>query len=590
MSIRKCCAVLVILMMSCHVSAFQLANFKWPEPVAVFHVDVPDAGNTGIWNDAFTGAARTWSAQTVFSWTLVENSRGDPCLRDGRNGIGFRADLCGIDFGASTLAITQTHFLPGDPGEITETDIVFNNNHQWDVYAGSLQPGIHDFRRVAVHELGHAMGLAHEDAIPSVMESFQANTEVPQADDVAGIEAIYADDSGHSSDGDCGGPVAVELNTSLSDTLTGECTVEELLGLADVSAVKRYSVTLPSDGRLTVRMESPSFDAFLWLLEDDLATEIALDDDSAGNLNALLTADLTAGTYVLLANSYHLTQTFTGAFTLTLTFTPAEGVDLLAAVLPASRSVQVGQTASVFATLINAGPVPVSGCGIAPVTGVAARFSYRATDPVTNRVTGAPNQPVSIAAGGTQTYVVLFDPSSDVAPLDVSLRFQCDGTEAAAVYPGLNTLLFSSSLSPVPDIVSLAATANGDGIVTIAGIGAISAYSVATVNLGSTGTITVSADTGRLRVPVSARICQTDPASGLCVTRRSETVTVSIASGETPTFAVFVRADGNIPFDPTYNRVFVRFRDGLGLTRGATSVAVHTPPPVLPASQALRSH
>ena len=45
----------------------------------------------------------------------------------------------------------------------------------------------------------------------------------------------------------------------------------------------------------------------------------------------------------------------------------------------------------------------------------------------------------------------------------------------------------------------------------------------------------------------------------------------------TPTFSVFVRAFGAVPFNPGVNRIFVRFVDGDGITRGATSVAVRTP-------------
>jgi hypothetical protein len=53
-------------------------------------------------------------------------------------------------------------------------------------------------------------------------------------------------------------------------------------------------------------------------------------------------------------------------------------------------------------------------------------------------------------------------------------------------------------------------------------------------------------------------------------------VTTTIGASETPTFAFFVTGTGTVPFDPAVNRVFVRFKDAGGITRGSTSVAVRT--------------
>ena len=53
-------------------------------------------------------------------------------------------------------------------------------------------------------------------------------------------------------------------------------------------------------------------------------------------------------------------------------------------------------------------------------------------------------------------------------------------------------------------------------------------------------------------------------------------MTTQIDGGQTPTFGIFVTGTGTVPFDPASNRIFVRFKDGAGVTRGATSVAVRT--------------
>jgi hypothetical protein len=101
------------------------------------------------------------------------------------------------------------------------------------------------------------------------------------------------------------------------------------------------------------------------------------------------------------------------------------------------------------------------------------------------------------------------------------------------------------------------------------------AFAVATVNVGGSGSITASADTGNATLPVNIFLCQTNPATGQCISAIGSSVTTTINANATPTFGIFVQGRGNVPFDPAANRVFVRFNSG-GVTRGSTSVAVRT--------------
>src|SRR4029453_1398595 len=72
---------------------------------------------------------------------------------------------------------------------------------------------------------------------------------------------------------------------------------------------------------------------------------------------------------------------------------------LFAATLPSSRSVQVGQPATFFATIINAGTTEANGCVIDKLSGVKGNLSFQATDPATNVPVGLPNTPVTIVPG-----------------------------------------------------------------------------------------------------------------------------------------------------------------------------------------------
>jgi PKD repeat protein len=262
-----------------------------------------------------------------------------------------------------------------------------------------------------------------------------------------------------------------------------------------------------------------------------------------------------------------------------------DGPTLLAALLPVSRSVVVGNTATAFATIINAGHVTATGVKIQldNATGpggtpLPAAVTFQTTDPATNVVIGSPNVPVDIPAGESQSFLIAVTPSVAFAPIDV--RFDIDGTNStrdARTVIGLNTLLLSSSTHATPDMVALAATHDSKGILTLAGSPRAGAFSVATVNVGTGGSITASADAGGSGLPISLSVCRTTPTTGQCETAPAPSVETFISTGATSTFAVFASAGAPVLFDPEVNRIFLRFRDASGVVRGATSVAVKGP-------------
>jgi len=174
--------------------------------------------------------------------------------------------------------------------------------------------------------------------------------------------------------------------------------------------------------------------------------------------------------------------------------------------------------------------------------------------------------------------VFAFTPTAPISPTDVQLTFDCLNSDPAPIYANaaVNTLLFSADNNPIPDIVALGATLTGDGIVNIPGTNGNAAFAVASSNVGVTGDITVSADTGSAVLPVILNVCETDPGTGACTSPIGPTVTVSYTGGTNRTFGIFISGTGTVPFDPANNRVIVRFKDAGAVTRGATSVAVRT--------------
>jgi outer membrane protein assembly factor BamB len=254
---------------------------------------------------------------------------------------------------------------------------------------------------------------------------------------------------------------------------------------------------------------------------------------------------------------------------------PASPLD--AAMLPGARSVALGSVATVFATMLNSSDAALDNCRIAlPASAPSGlALTYQTTDPATNRPTGAPNVPVPIPAHAGQSFVLSFTTPTALADPAQGLVFACDGIDNAAAIQGVDTVDLAFSATSIADIVALAATASGNGILQIPQGGA-AAFAVASVNVGATGSLTVSTDLGGAALPVAATLCQTNPASGQCLAPPAASVAVSIDANATPTFSVFATSSGTVPFAPGASRVFLRFTDGNGQQHGSTSVAVMT--------------
>jgi hypothetical protein len=249
----------------------------------------------------------------------------------------------------------------------------------------------------------------------------------------------------------------------------------------------------------------------------------------------------------------------------------------LSAILPASRTVQVGGTATAFMTVLNLANVPAFDCSLGIAGAPVGRFTYQATDPHTNASVGRLNPTLDIPPNGMQTYVFALTPAAAVAATDVSLAVNCANHGAVPHIAGVNTLTFAATVNPTPDMVALAKTTSNDGILTIPAVGATGAFAIASVNLGTTAQVQASADTGGGALPIAITLCETNPASGMCLAAPAALVSTAVAAGATPTFSIFATANQAVPLDAAHNRIFLRFKDINGALVGATSVAVRTP-------------
>lgn len=141
------------------------------------------------WNDAgsrfrFTGAARRATRRP--SCTAPDYTRV----------VTWGTSLCREWLGSDTLAITGNWSY--DNGELTDSDIVFNAFFEWGAYPGRYRYNLPDLHRIAMHEFGHTLGLTHPDdhgqIVEAIMNAYADDTQTLQADDMAGVQAIYGRD------------------------------------------------------------------------------------------------------------------------------------------------------------------------------------------------------------------------------------------------------------------------------------------------------------------------------------------------------------------------------------------------------------
>jgi DNA-binding beta-propeller fold protein YncE len=271
---------------------------------------------------------------------------------------------------------------------------------------------------------------------------------------------------------------------------------------------------------------------------------------------------------------------------------------LVAAVAPAGRTAAVGTTVSIFATILNIGIVPLPNCqiGLPDNAPSGLSLSYQTTNPTTNHLTGQLNQPVTIAAGAGQSFILFLNAATPLTALGQSFLFTCDGTTPAPIFSGINTADLTFSAAPTADIIAASATPAGTGVVILPKTsGPFTAYSVASFNLGAAAVLQVSADTesflpvpdGSLApgfyqtLPLQVLICQTDPLSGQCLASPAASVAIKYPTGATATFNVFLASTGAaIPSSLAEPRLFLRFTQATGaavpISVGNTSVEVVT--------------
>lgn len=180
------------------LTAYVLMNSLWPDGPITMQLQLGAAsralsdGSTN-WGPVAESALGEWNqAVSRVEFNAVRDSTRPQGDGNGFNNVFFANDVYGMAFDSTTLAVT-TNWRRGNVH--TESDVVFNSGVNWDAYSGARRGSAIDFRRVALHEFGHVLGLSHPDengqAVASIMNSHISATERLTSDDVAGVQALY---------------------------------------------------------------------------------------------------------------------------------------------------------------------------------------------------------------------------------------------------------------------------------------------------------------------------------------------------------------------------------------------------------------
>jgi Bacterial Ig-like domain len=411
-----------------------------------------------------------------------------------------------------------------------------------------------------------------------------------------------------ASGGDLGfmdGVVALSLSAgqNITDTAGNALTNTAPTGAAASYTLKNSAPTLV----IATTTAAPVLEAFpLTFTFNEDVTGFALSDISATNATIGQFQAVSATSYMAVA-----TPTADGTITISVTAFSAEDAlnngntdaslsiesrairppagTISALVAPGARSGHFGGpqlTVSAFVT--NSGTNPVADCSVLIPTSAPVTMSWQQVDGSLNPV-GAANASFDLPVGASASLILTLTPTS-VTPLTgytMYPQFLCRNASADPI-TGVNTLFLAISATPPPDILSSGATVSGDGVIRIPSSGSVGFLSAAAVNIGggddSAGlndvTVTVTADTGSISIPVTLEVCETHPVTGVCLAPRSASTTGTWSQNENRFFAVFVRdASGGagIPLDAANSRVYLRFTDATGTLRSITSAAVTAP-------------